>query len=935
MALDPIDPELQPRKPFPSPEALALTGLTPEDLDPMAEKDFMETPPEGEVANAPVAGEPGIPQERPPQSRGVQVAGKPFFTKPIPKTVLEKAAQETAALAAGGKIVVRVRDKAIGISAEDLDNPEAFRRLLGKVAEVRAQKPETMARGITSKEDLRQLADAVGLTTDDLLTRGIGEAYNAEHILGMIDLGGAVLEDLKAANVAFRAGALPAEEFMAKFDLAERVAAQFFGVRKEAGIATATFAGETAQATVRGAAKVSAIGELRSRGLLEDPQRISDLLASLPDPQKVTFIRQIAEHGMDFVLKAYYNALLGPTSVMANVFGNTMVTTIAPFERMLAGGVGAVRSMLPGAEADRVFASEGVAMIQGMFQSFGEAMLAGFQATRTGVTKFGKAKEIPITLAEREASGFIGRGMELLSMVLPTHLMMGTDEAFKVLNYRAELWAQAKREGLLQGLGGKNLNKYVEKFVRDPDPRVDKIARQYANYATFTQDLTGRLGAAQDALSHPFARVFVPFFRTPINIFRYNLERYPVLGMAVKQTRADILAGGARADLALGKMALGGMSLGFAAYLVTGGMITGRGPSDPILRRQLEETGWKPYAIRFGDKYFQYDRLDTYGNLFAAVADFTEISGELSADDANAYAVALQVAFTNNFLSKTYMEGLSKLLKTVMSQRPEEADNDNWLRSFIKNLVPATVAQINQRTGTPWSDRDQMVRETFSLLDEAAKRFPGTSETMAPRRNLLADPVWVRNGIPPALALFLPTTYGQEIKTPEADFFRELGRLRFPIEPMAKVLFGPEDRVGEPSPGQQLPGIPLNAEQFDTLQRLAGQELKLVPAKAFNQAFQIDAGTGMLNMKDTLLALVKSPVYKKQSDTTKVNIIRGVVQGFRQAARVALMDRFKELGAAYAQLTMNRAQRLMPAGESVPFDLTENPLTLPDFLRVE
>lgn len=918
MALEPtLDLELQPREQFPSPEALSLAGVTPADLEPVAEEDFTETPPEPE----PVANEP--------------VAGKAFFTKPTAKSVVKKVA-DTQSLAAGGKIVVRVRDKAIGIALEDLDSPDAFRLLLGKLGkgQVLAQKPEAAARGLIDKATLRELADGLGLTPDDLLHRGIGEAYNTEEIRGAIDLAKAVLTDLDAANAAYRAGGSEAE-FITKFDLAERLMAQFFGVRAEAGRATATFAGQDAQAAVRGAARVSAIGELRSRGLIEDPKRISDLYASLPDMQKVTFIRQMAEHGTDFLLKAYYNALLGPTSIMANVFGNTIVTTVAPFERMLSGALGSVRTMLPGADADRVFASEGVAMIQGAMQGFGEAMIAGFKATRTGVTNFGKAKEIPISVAEREAAGVVGRASELLSMLLPTHMMMGTDEFYKVLNYRMELWAQAKREGMAQGLGGKSLTDYVEKFVRDPDPRVDKLAKQYANYATFTQDLTGRLGAAQDALSHPFARIFVPFFRTPMNIFRYNLERYPLLGMAVKQSRDDILAGGARADMAVGKQALGAMTLGFASYLVAGGMITGRGPSDPVLRRQLEETGWKPYAVKFGSKYFQYDRLDTYGNLFSAVADFVELSGELSADDANAYAIALQVAFTNNFLSKTYMSGLSTLLKTVMSQKPEEAENDNWLKQFIRNLVPATVAQINQRTGTPWSDRDEMVRETFSLADELAKRVPGVSKDMPPRRNLFADPVWVRNGMPPSLALFLPTTVGTEQKTPEADFFRELGRLGFPIQPMAKVLFGPEDRVGEPTPGQQLPGLPLDAEQYDTLQRLAGKELKLTPAKVFGDSFGIDLPAGHLNMKDTLLHLVKSPLYKKQSDTTKVSIIRGVVQGYRQAARFALLKQFPELEAQYAQLVMQRAQRVMPEGEELPFDLTQNPLALPDFLRVE
>ena len=48
----------------------------------------------------------------------------------------------------------------------------------------------------------------------------------------------------------------------------------------------------------------------------------------------------------------------------------------------------------------------------------------------------------------------------------------------------------------------------------------------------------------------------LPFVRTPVNIARYAFERTPFAPL-VGQWRADIAAGGARADLALARMSTG------------------------------------------------------------------------------------------------------------------------------------------------------------------------------------------------------------------------------------------------------------------------------------------------------------------------------------------------------------------------------------------
>jgi hypothetical protein len=64
------------------------------------------------------------------------------------------------------------------------------------------------------------------------------------------------------------------------------------------------------------------------------------------------------------------------------------------------------------------------------------------------------------------------------------------------------------------------------------------------------------MGNMQQTMSHPLAKIFVPFFKTPSNIVGAVSERSPLALMMPSFYKA-IKAGGAEADTALAKIALG------------------------------------------------------------------------------------------------------------------------------------------------------------------------------------------------------------------------------------------------------------------------------------------------------------------------------------------------------------------------------------------
>ena len=75
----------------------------------------------------------------------------------------------------------------------------------------------------------------------------------------------------------------------------------------------------------------------------------------------------------------------------------------------------------------------------------------------------------------------------------------------------------------------------------------------------------------------------------------------------------------ARRDLALGKLIAGSMAMAVSADLVMSGSITGAGPTNPKMRNIMRATGWQPYSIKVGDKYYAYNRLDPVGALLGLV----------------------------------------------------------------------------------------------------------------------------------------------------------------------------------------------------------------------------------------------------------------------------------------------------------------------------
>jgi len=378
----------------------------------------------------------------------------------------------------------------------------------------------------------------------------------------------------------------------------------------------------------------------------------------------------------------------------------------------------------------------------------------------------------------------------------------------------------------------------------------------------------------------------MPFVRTPANILRYTFERTP-LAPLMSHVRADIAAGGVRADLAYARMTTGSMLMLTAADMAMTGNVTGGGPSDPREKAALMRTGWQPYSFKIGDRWYAYNRLDPIGSLFGMSSDLVEILNNSDTDDPNYDAeqasAAIVASLAANVMNKTWLSGIAEVA-AVFSE--PEIKAQSFLQRFTGSLIPAGVAEVARQV-------DPYNREVYSMLDSMKRRTPGLSDELPPRRDIWGRPIEFKSGIGWAYDAFSPI-YSKKIKPEPID--KEMLRLEAPVgTPSRKVVFD---------------GITVDLDRYpgaySRYLQLAGNELK-------HPAWGIGA-------KDFLNAVVTgkhpmSQIYQIRSDGPdggKAAMIAKTVSEYREMARKQLLKEYPILRDEVKERKRERQRLKLP-----------------------
>ena len=440
----------------------------------------------------------------------------------------------------------------------------------------------------------------------------------------------------------------------------------------------------------------------------------------------------------------------------------------------------------------------------------------------------------------------------------------------------------------LQGQTGQDY-KILQKASSEIERRVREATwkREYddmAESSVYGTRLVGNIGkATASAVSHvPALQLVVPFIRTPTNLLAFVTDRNPVGRMYdwVQAARAGDKEAVAEAT---GRLATGTLLYTTGIALAANGMVTGRGPKDPELRKQLLASGWMPYSFRFGDTYVSYGRNDPIATFLGLVADTFEIASNTydpSPEDQDAVmqiATAVIGSVANNVTNKSYLRGI---VTTLGALTGDENDFKRLQRQYAGALVPNVLAQAE----TYGMDPD--VREVRSMMDAIRARLPGYGDSVDKVRNALGEPLKGNEGWG---SMFLPGTASSRTKDPVK---RELADSLISIGSPRSTLPG----------GIDLRSIKLKNGQsaYDRLQELTGQ-------------MRINGKS----VKDQLASLIQSPFYRQlpqmgqdNLDSPRVSLVRGYVSNYRRAAMQQLMQESPELARAVAHSREVKASML-------------------------
>lgn len=707
-------------------------------------------------------------------------------------------------------------NKALNINLARVGGTEDIKTVLADTADFYKKEISAETRSVQSNEMTQQLADRLGLSVEQLLSRQTGQAFNAEQAVAARMLLDGSADNLTRMARKIREGQNGSDEmyaFRKAIETHRAIQMQVSGLTAEAGRALQSF---NIQAKSR-RAQLRAIDDvLNARGGRDIADGIADTLVKLADEgaDAATVSRTVEKMSrvtsLDAVLTLRQGALLsGYKTHMVNIVSNTFAMLSAVPERFLAGAITAARG------GDGVAMREGADMVRGMIGGTWEALSISARAFRDNVqidvgSKIPEVRLRTITAANMSQNNLgkaiggvsrtlggkaLGEGGYADNVVnglgwavdLPFRALGAEDAFFKHMNARMELhamaWRQAEKEGLKDAPAAARA---AELIANPPDEMLDGAVR-FSRVQTFTNP-NRTAGAIQAALNNvKVARFIIPFVNTPTNLVKYALDRTPVAYLFA-DVRADIAAGGAPRALAEARMAMGTTVMVAAGSLAASGKITGAAPKDPALRAVwLKEN--QPYSIKTEDGWISYNRTDPWGMVLGMGADMWQASA--AGDDATlgemaSYAV---IGLSNNVLNKTWMTGLSDFMEAVNDPARRGGKYTSYM---MASFVPALMKQMN------YDLNDPVVRDFDNGWQAMLARVPGFSDGLPATRDIWGGLRLYNSG-----------------KTPERD-------------PVNELLIRRQISVSMPPRSLSLGNmtVRLNAEEYSRYVELARQPAK-------------------------------------------------------------------------------------------------------------
>lgn len=621
---------------------------------------------------------------------------------------------------------------------KSLSTPEEVKQTIVDLARGGDEAVQEARRGTITFKQTRAMADALGMSEEDVLKRGVGKIWNAEEADAATRIMLKSQEDLTAIGQEVRkyidAGQdVPPELGLRHAEAAARaqgMMASAIGSRSEAARAL-NASKMMKEALDSGDAKAM---KKAMKWFAGDEKKANEIMRKLsqfdPDDNlgRVKFLRDIKPTtAIDAIEEYWYNSVLSGTGThVVNSASNAIMSLLRSPEKAVAGTLDNIATSAANAfgkqwKRDR-YAAEAAAEIGTIGNGIRDGIRRAGHVLRHGVTE---AEVSKLEMNRSQAiPGVVGNIINI-----PSRSLVAEDEFFKAINYDMELAAQAVRTAKNEGLQGEEYIKRVADLKNTPTPQMIESAMDKAKEFTLQSDNRVAnsirqfrdLGIDLKIAGKDFGNIkplkfIIPFVQTPTNIVKYGLERSP-LGFV--ETSRKILSGSEKGEVvdSASKALLGSLITVPLAMYFTQDKITGAAPADKKERDAFYADKKLPWSVKIGDQWVAYNRAEPFNSILSKIAmwhDAHKDGDDTWVEDLGEFSRAM----ARNTADQTFMQGMGNLMDAI--EDPERF-GQKFITDIIGGFIPSAVSQF-ARSG------DNTVRSPETITDSLKARLPILSQ---------------------------------------------------------------------------------------------------------------------------------------------------------------------------------------------------------------
>ena len=345
-----------------------------------------------------------------------------------------------------------------------------------------------------------------------------------------------------------------------------------------------------------------------------------------------------------------------------------------------------------------------------------------------------------------------------------------TDEFLTSWNYYAKVESQAimdSRKYLQQSTKGKytleqvrelsdkelNSAKYFNLDTGHPtDVDMLRESREASLVNPLTQEESNStlLYGAADAIQklkakQPVVKFFVPFVNALARLGQNTIDTLPgsrfIPGISTYDN--EIKAGGRRAALAQGKVAMGQYVIGSAFIAGCTGMFTGSAPLDKAASAALKKRGWKPYSVVFNDgsksHYISYKDLEPFASLVGIGVDLSQNIQHLGEEDITSILAKTSYSLKSNILDKTFFSSLSNQADLFSPDKWTDHTGQTLGGLVAAGVIPGS-SFFSHLGNVALGDT---MKEPRDFAQNILSRIPLINQTLPDKLNDLGEPIQV------------------------------------------------------------------------------------------------------------------------------------------------------------------------------------------------